>query len=93
MQQGFFDRVIARYDIWLDMGAGATPGLTLLVALGTLVLTVLLYVVIPKGLFPTQDTGQLQARVETAQSVSYAAWPSCSRPVARAVLEEPGVAG
>jgi multidrug efflux pump len=36
------------------------------VALATLVLTVLLYMVIPKGLFPTQDTGQLQARIETA---------------------------
>ena len=37
-----------------------------------MVLTVVLYVLIPKGLFSTQDTGQLQARVETAQSVSYA---------------------
>ncbi len=45
--------------------------LTLLVALATFVLTVLLYVAIPKGLFPTQDTGQLQARVEAAQDVSY----------------------
>jgi multidrug efflux pump len=35
--------------------------LTLLVALGTLVLTVLLYIVIPKGFFPTQDTGVMQA--------------------------------
>jgi multidrug efflux pump subunit AcrB len=44
------------------------------------VLTVLLYLWIPKGLFPTQDTGQLQARIETAQSVSLSrAWPSCSR--------------
>ena len=46
--------------------------LTLIVALATLVLTVLLYLVIPKGLFPTQDTGQLQARIEAAQDVSYA---------------------
>ena len=43
---------------------------TLLVALGTLALTVLLYVVIPKGLFPTQDTGQLQARVRGARRPS-----------------------
>ena len=49
----------------------ARQALTLLVALATLVLTVLLYIAIPKGLFPTQDTGQLQARIEAAQAVSY----------------------
>ena len=78
MQRGF-DRVIDRYDRALQLGAGA-PAATLLVALATLALTVLLYIVIPKGLFPTQDTGQLQARVEAAQSVSYRAHgASCSR--------------
>ena len=67
-------------------------GLTLLVALGTLVLTVLLYILIPKGLFPTQDTGQLQARVETAQSVSYARMAELQQATARAILEDPDVA-
>ena len=67
-----FDRVIERYDGWLGWVL-AREKLTLLVALGTLVLTVLLYIWIPKGLFPTQDTGQLQARVEASQSVSYTA--------------------
>ncbi|RYF30755.1 MAG: multidrug transporter subunit MdtC, partial [Comamonadaceae bacterium] len=59
--QAFFDRVIARYDLLLQWVLRHQP-LTMLVALATLALTVLLYIVIPKGLFPTQDTGQLKAR-------------------------------
>jgi multidrug efflux pump len=53
------------------LGAGA-PGLTLLVAVATLVLTVLLYVV-PKGFFPVQDTGVIQGISEATQSISFAA--------------------
>ena len=89
--QAFFDRVIVGYDRWLTWVL-KRQGLTLLVALGTLVLTVLLYILIPKGLFPTQDTGQLQARVETAQSVSYARMAELQQATARAILEDPDVA-
>lgn len=85
-----FDAVIARYDIWLGWVL-ARQGLTLLVAAATLALTVLLYIMIPKGLFPTQDTGQLQARVETAQSVSYARMAELQQAVAREVLADPDV--
>ena len=88
--QRFFDGVIARYDVWLTWVL-KRQGATLLVALGTLVLTVLLYVLIPKGLFPTQDTGQLQARVETAQSVSYARMAELQQATAKAILEDPDV--
>ncbi len=88
--QRFFDRVIARYDVALGWVL-ARQGMTLLVALATLVLTALLYLWIPKGLFPTQDTGQLQARVETAQSVSYTAMAALQRDVALALLEDPDV--
>jgi multidrug efflux pump len=88
--QRFFDGVIARYDVWLTWVL-KRQGATLLVALGTLVLTVLLYVLIPKGLFPTQDTGQLQARVETAQSVSYARMAELQQAAAKAILEDPDV--
>lgn len=88
--QRFFDGVIVRYDGWLTWVL-KRQGITLLVALGTLVLTVLLYVLIPKGLFPTQDTGQLQARVETAQSVSYARMADLQQAAARAILEDPDV--
>ncbi|MEO7886899.1 MAG: efflux RND transporter permease subunit, partial [Polaromonas sp.] len=88
--QRFFDGVIARYDVWLTWVL-KRQGATLLVALGTLLLTVLLYVLIPKGLFPTQDTGQLQARVETTQSVSYDRMATLQQATAKAILEDPDV--
>ena len=88
--QAFFDRVIARYDIWLQW-VFRRQGLTLIVALATMGLTVLLYVVIPKGLFPTQDTGQLQGRIEAAQDVSYARMSELQQAAARAILADPEV--
>jgi len=88
--QRSFDGVIARYDVWLQWVLRHQP-LTLVVAVLTLVLTALLYVAIPKGLFPTQDTGQLQARVEAAQDVSYARMAELQQAVAQAVLEDPDV--
>ena len=88
--QAFFDRVIARYDIWLQW-VFRRQGLTLIVALATMGLTVLLYVVIPKGLFPTQDTGQLQGRIEAAQDVSYARMAELQQAAARAILADPEV--
>lgn len=93
--QQFFGRfskgVMERYTQGLH-AVFRHQGATLLVALATLVLTVLLYVLIPKGLFPTQDTGQLQARVETAQSVSYARMAELQQATAHAILEDPDVA-
>jgi multidrug efflux pump len=88
--QAFFDRVIARYDVWLQW-VFRRQGLTLLVALATLVFTALLYVFIPKGLFPTQDTGQLQGRIEAAQDVSYARMAELQQAAARAILADPEV--
>ena len=86
----FFDKVMHRYDQALGW-VFKRQGLTLLVALGTLALTVLLYVLIPKGLFPTQDTGQLQARLETSPTVSYARMAELQQQVATALLEDPDV--
>jgi multidrug efflux pump len=88
--QHFFDRVIGRYDTSLTWVL-ERQGLTLLVALGTLLLTVLLYVVIPKGLFPTQDTGQLQARLETGKAVSYQRMAQLQQQAARAIQLDPDV--
>ncbi|MGE5169616.1 MAG: efflux RND transporter permease subunit [Rudaea sp.] len=89
--QRAFAALTRRYDealVWvLDHQAA-----TLLVALVTLALTVLLYVVIPKGLFPTQDTGQLQARVEAAQDVSFDRMAALQAEAARAILADPAVA-
>ncbi|MBW3497359.1 efflux RND transporter permease subunit [Janthinobacterium sp. NKUCC08_JDC] len=88
--QAFLDRVIVQYDhalVWVLK----RQGLTLLVALATLVLTVILYITIPKGLFPTQDTGQLQARIETSQAVSYERMATLQQAAASALLEDPAV--
>ena len=88
--QKFFDSVIVRYDHGLTWVL-KRQGLTLLVAFATLALTVLLYVVIPKGLFPTQDTGQLQARVQATQSISYARMAELQQATGKAILEDPDV--
>ncbi|HJU99911.1 MAG TPA: efflux RND transporter permease subunit, partial [Burkholderiaceae bacterium] len=89
--QAMFERIIHRYDMALQWVLEHQP-LTLLVALATLAVTVLLYVVIPKGLFPVQDTGQLQARVEAAESVSFARMSELQQQAAKAILEDPDVA-
>jgi multidrug efflux pump len=86
MQRGF-DRVIERYDVALQWVLERERA-TLLVALATMVLTVLLYIWIPKGLFPTQDTGQLQARVEATQSVSYPLMAQLQQEVARRIMQD-----
>ncbi|HMC14907.1 MAG TPA: efflux RND transporter permease subunit, partial [Albitalea sp.] len=88
--QGLTDGVIKHYDRWLQWVLERQRA-TLLVALGTLVLTVLLYLWIPKGLFPIQDTGQLQARVESSQSVSFARMAQLQQDAAHAILADPDV--
>jgi multidrug efflux pump len=65
--------------------------LTLAVAVGTLVLTALLYVLIPKGFFPTQDTGLIQGISEATQSVSYAAMADRQLALGDAILSDPDV--
>ncbi|OLK15019.1 efflux RND transporter permease subunit, partial [Xanthomonas oryzae] len=63
----------------------------LLIALATFGLTALLYVVIPKGFFPVQDTGVIQAISEAPQSVSYAAMAERQQRLASAILRDPDV--
>ncbi len=89
--QNFFDWIVRYYDRSLGWVLEHQTA-TLFVAFLTLVLTVVLYLVIPKGLFPTQDTGQLQARIETAQSVSYTRMADLQQQVAKAILQDPDVA-
>jgi multidrug efflux pump len=67
--------------------------LTLLVAVATLVLTVVLYIAVPKGFFPVQDTGAIQAISEAPQSVSFAAMAERQQAAAEAILREPDVTG
>jgi multidrug efflux pump len=66
---------------------------TLAVAAVTLGITVALYVVIPKGFFPSQDTGEIQGISEAAQSISYAAMAERQQALADAILKDPDVIG
>ncbi len=86
-----FDRLRDGYAQTLDWVL-ARQGLTLLVAALTLALTVALYILIPKGLFPVQDTGQLQVRIEAASGISYARMAELQQAVAREFLQDPDVA-
>jgi len=88
--EAFFGGVMTRYDGALHW-VFAHQALTLIVALATMVLTVLLYIGIPKGLFPTQDTGQLQARIEAAQDVSFERMAQLQQDAAKAILQDPEV--
>ncbi|OWW19760.1 efflux RND transporter permease subunit [Noviherbaspirillum denitrificans] len=88
--QRAFDRMVHRYDGGLRWVLAHQP-LTLVVAVVTLAVTVLLYVFIPKGLFPVQDTGQLQARNEAAESVSFARMAELQQQAAKAILDDPDV--
>ena len=88
--QAWFDATIAGYGRLLNWVLDRQP-LTLLVALATLALTVLLYVVIPKGFFPTQDTGLIQGISEAPQTVSFASMAERQRALVRAVLDDPDV--
>jgi multidrug efflux pump subunit AcrB len=64
---------------------------TLLVALGTLVLTILLYSVIPKGFFPIQDTGVIQGVSEAPQTVSFQEMSARQQALAKVILQDPAV--
>jgi multidrug efflux pump len=66
--------------------------ITLLVAVATLVLTVLLYITIPKGFFPTQDTGIIQGISQAPGSTSFAQMTQLQQSLARVVLADPAVA-
>ena len=85
-----FDWVIRRYDSALNVVLAHQP-LTLLVALATLVLTVLLYIVVPKGFFPVQDTGVIQGISVTGQTASFQAMAQHQRELAAAILKDPDV--
>lgn len=87
---GWFDALIAQYARALDWVLEHQT-LTLYVAVGTLGLTVLLYVFTPKGFFPVQDTGLIQVITESPQSVSYEAMARNQDAMAEAILKDPDV--
>ena len=85
-----FNAVIARYGRALNWVLDRQP-MTLLVAVLTLALTVLLYIFIPKGFFPVQDTGMIQGISEASQSISYEAMADRQNQLAEAILKDPDV--
>ena len=86
----FFDDVIARYDGALQWVLDR-QALTMIVAIATLVVTVLLYGVISKDLFPTQDTGLLQGVTMASQSASYARMAQLQEQLAGVLTKDPDV--
>jgi multidrug efflux pump len=84
------DTAIAKYAIALKWALSRQP-LILGVAVGTLALTVLLYVVVPKGFFPVQDTGLIQAVTEAAQDASFSALSARQQDAVDHILQDPAV--
>jgi multidrug efflux pump len=91
VSQELFDRTIAAYGRTLRWVLNHQPA-TLVVALGTLILTVLLYVVVPKGFFPVQDTGVILGISEAPQSISFPAMVERQQALASMILMDPAVA-
>ncbi|PWU30171.1 multidrug transporter subunit MdtB [Pseudomonas sp. RW407] len=97
-QEGRFARAAGRFiENMIERYAAALrvvlrhQGLTLLVAIGTLLLTAALYVFMPKGFFPVQDTGVIQGIAEAPQSISFQAMASRQQELAKVVLADPDV--
>jgi multidrug efflux pump len=88
--QRWFDAVVEQYGRLLNWVLDR-QALTLLVAVATLALTVFLYVLIPKGFFPVQDTGLIQGISEASPSISFAAMAERQQALAAAVLTDPDV--
>jgi len=84
------NKLIAFYGRTLKVVLRYQP-IALLVALATLVLTVVLYIEIPKGFFPVQDTGVIQGISQASQSISYAAMAEKQKELAQIILQDPAV--
>ena len=85
-----FERMIAFYGRTLKFVLRYQT-ITLFVALGTLVLTVLLYIVIPKGFFPVQDTGVIQGISQAPETISFTAMSQKQQELAKVILQDPAV--
>jgi multidrug efflux pump len=85
-----FQRVIAFYGRTLKFVLGYQT-ITLLVAAATLALTIVLYIVIPKGFFPTQDTGVIQGISQAPATISFAAMAQKQQQLAGIILQDPAV--
>jgi multidrug efflux pump len=86
-----FDNLVAFYGRTLRWVLGHQTG-TLIVAVGTLGLTLMLYMFVPKGLFPTQDTGVILGISEAPQNISFDAMAERQRALGRVILQDQAVA-
>ncbi len=85
-----FENIIAFYGRTLRVVLRFQT-ITLLVAAGTLVLTVFLYIIVPKGFFPTQDTGIIQGISQASASTSFQAMTRMQQELAKVLLADPAV--
>ncbi len=85
-----FKRIIERYGCSLQWVLRHQTA-TLAIAIGTLLLTIVLYIVAPKGFFPVQDTGVIQAISDAPQTVSFQAMVALQQAAARIILRDPAV--
>src|SRR5947199_608697 len=85
-----FATIIERYGASLTWVLDR-QGATLIVAIITLILTIVLYIFIPKGFFPVQDTGAIQGITEAPETVSFAAMSERQQALARIILQDPSV--
>lgn len=90
-RQGFFAWLVLHYGRWLTWVLDHQR-LTLLVATTTVALTVVLYIIIPKGFFPVQDTGEIQGITQAPQTVSFASMAERQQRIVDVVLKDPAVA-
>ena len=90
VSERIFKGIISFYERTLDWVL-ERRGLTLAVAAGTLVLTGILIVIVPKGFFPVQDTGEIQAVSEAEQTVSFTKMAQLQQQLAAAILQNPAV--
>jgi multidrug efflux pump len=85
-----YERIINSYSNGLKWVLDHQP-LTLLVALATLVLTIILYVIAPKGFIPIQDTGVIQGISQARQNISFTAMAEKQQELADIILQDPAV--
>jgi len=85
-----FERMIAFYGRTLKFVLQYQT-ITLFVALGTLLLTIFLYILIPKGFFPVQDTGVIQGISQAPETISFAAMAAKQQELAKVILADPAV--
>jgi len=90
VSERFFERVIAAYGRTLEVVLRYRRT-TLLVTFATLVATILLYIFVPKGFFPVQDTGVLMGISEARESVSFAEMSNRQQALAKVILDDADV--